>query len=228
MPLGVHLVLTYGRPLLAPEKVPTLVGTGGTFHRLPVIASEPTRLDAGEVRREWARQIERLFELGVDVDHLDSHHHVSYLHPVLTETMLDLAGTYRLPIRRPPAVEGSSSDAEQVQAPDQRGVWMPDLLIGELLTGASTETLCSLAAAVPDGAVAELMVHPGIVDDELRTISTYTHAREAQLRTLLDPTLPERLRRLGIEVVTFATAAQPPSRPGAAPPSSTRSGGTRT
>jgi chitin disaccharide deacetylase len=205
LPLGVHLVMTAGRPLSPINDVSSLVDDTGRFHSLSTVSREPARLVPDQVHVEWRRQIERLLGFGYDVDHLDSHHHSSYLHPSLLEVMLELAREFHVPVRRAP-LQWSSPDAFDAFARASSGIRVPDLFVGDLMDGSSSEKLVGLLDDIPDGAVAEFMVHPGIVDDELITTSTYSHPRGPELDTLLDPSLPDRLSARRIGLARFADA----------------------
>src|SRR5512132_365248 len=74
--LGVHLVLTMGKPLSAPELVPSIVDENGNHLKYnPFFANIPN-LNMDEVKAEWRLQIERFIKAaGRKPTHLDSHHH---------------------------------------------------------------------------------------------------------------------------------------------------------
>src|SRR5512133_2836973 len=74
--LGVHLVLTTGRPLSAPESIPSLVDENGSFFKLRPLLDRLPNLNVEEVKKEWRAQIERFLQVAGRVPtHLDSHHH---------------------------------------------------------------------------------------------------------------------------------------------------------
>ena len=100
--MGVHLVLTMGKPILPPEKVPTIVDENGNNRKYdPFIANLPN-LNIDEVKTEWQAQIEAFIKAaGKKPTHLDSHHHSSYLSPDLFRAMLELARDYDCSIRLP-------------------------------------------------------------------------------------------------------------------------------
>jgi predicted glycoside hydrolase/deacetylase ChbG (UPF0249 family) len=56
--LGVHLTLTAGRPLCAPENVPTLVDDEGQFWRLEDFILRLDGINLNEVLLEWHLQAE--------------------------------------------------------------------------------------------------------------------------------------------------------------------------
>src|SRR5215208_6153795 len=56
--MGVHLVLTMGKPISAPETVPSIVDPNGNHLKYdPFIANIPN-LSMDEVKMEWCKQIE--------------------------------------------------------------------------------------------------------------------------------------------------------------------------
>ena len=72
----------------------------------------------------------------------------------------------------------------------------------------TAERLRKILTDLPEGS-AEVMVHPGFVDEELRnmteTMGTYyiNRYREAELRALTDPALAALARRLGVRLINF-------------------------
>ena len=54
--VGVHLVLTWGKPLL--DDVPSLVDETGKFKKQIVVYSNPFSISLDDLEREWTAQIE--------------------------------------------------------------------------------------------------------------------------------------------------------------------------
>ena len=83
--LGWHPALTLDRPILPPDRVPSLVDAAGVFHPLGRFLRKSFlgRIDASEVRAELAAQFERFVELvGEPPALVNSHQHTSLFHPV--------------------------------------------------------------------------------------------------------------------------------------------------
>ena len=99
--VGVHLNLTAGAPLTADiRSTQHFVDDKGTFSfALPRTTLSLTRQELTAVRREWDAQIRRCLDNGISPSHLDSHHHVHSVWPLLSVTM-DLARTFRIPFVR--------------------------------------------------------------------------------------------------------------------------------
>lgn len=73
---GVHLNLTELPPLTRNEALAELCDESGALTPGWVKTRTPRRETLEAIFREWSAQVERAFELGVPVSHLDSHHHV--------------------------------------------------------------------------------------------------------------------------------------------------------
>src|SRR5512141_1715167 len=100
--MGVHLVLTMGRPILPREHVPTIVDENGNHRKYDPFIENIPNLNIDEVKAEWRAQIEAYIQAsGRKPTHLDSHHHSSYFSPTLFRAMLELAKEYGCPIRYP-------------------------------------------------------------------------------------------------------------------------------
>ncbi len=224
--LGLHLTLTAGRPILPPEEVPDLVTESGTFLPKAQLILRLPRLDMAQVERELRAQVEAFKALvRQPPDHLDSHHHITYLSPPLAALMIQLARDLSVPIRRPvpggpggqeQAVRllkdavGDLSDAyveEMIEILNHHaaksGVPMPDRFVGDFFGERATlGDLLLLLLEVPEG-VTELMCHPAEVDDALRATSGYADRRADELAALTHPSAREVVNSEFIQLITF-------------------------
>jgi predicted glycoside hydrolase/deacetylase ChbG (UPF0249 family) len=101
--LGWHPCLTLDRPILPPDKVPSLVGDGGRFHPLGRFLRRVCagRVAAGEVAAEFYAQYERFRELvGKPPNVVNSHQHVAVFPPVGRVLCNVLAGQLPRPYLR--------------------------------------------------------------------------------------------------------------------------------
>lgn len=92
---GVHMTLTCNKPLLTSHK--TIVDEDGYFYKRAT-KEILEKMDLNEVYEEFCAQIDKVIDSGIDITHLDSHHHVhglEKLRPVI-EKIVD---KYKLPIR---------------------------------------------------------------------------------------------------------------------------------
>ena len=101
--VGLHLVLTRGRPLLPPEEIPDLAGNGRfPDHLFPAGCRFFFR---PAVRRQLAREIRAQFEAfratGLPLDHVSVHNHM-HLHPTVLGLLLRIGRDYGRPAVRLP------------------------------------------------------------------------------------------------------------------------------
>ena len=197
--VGVHLVLTFDRPLADVERVPTLVDKDGRFFRpIELLARD---IDRQEALIEYRAQYRKARELiGRDPTHIDSHHWV-HDHPALEWAIGELA-------RETGAAARIHSD-EQRDRLRARGVRTPDRFVREFQHEGKVgveSLLILLQRVATKGGVAELMCHPGEPDEALAKRSGYARERATELATLTDPRVRAALQDLGITLATFADA----------------------
>jgi len=193
LPAGVHLNLTYGRPLCDPAEIPALVTPAGEFMKR---GAWTLPLPAEQVRRELRRQVERLIAAGWTPSHLDTHHHI-HTYPEVLAAVVELARELRLPVR--------SVNAGMRAALREAGIPTPDhftmAFYGEKAT---VDTLIALTKECPGG-ILEIMTHPGYADPALP--SSYRKDRERELAALTDPVWRQYLSGKGIPIVGYGAVA---------------------
>ncbi len=100
--VGAHLNLSDGPPILPRWEVASLVDAHGLFWAGTgnlLLRRWMGKLRLDEVEREWAAQIERVRQVGIEITHLDGHKHVHML-PGLFSIALRLAQRYGIPAVR--------------------------------------------------------------------------------------------------------------------------------
>jgi len=198
--VGVHLVLTYGRPLSDPKRITSLVRPDGTFPRVSDLL-RAGRPRADEALLEYRAQFARVRELiGREPTHMDTHHWVHDI-PALEDAVLALA--------KETGAAARTHDRRQRERFRDAGVRTTDRFVrefqheGAIHTDALLDLLERLAGEI---GTAELMCHPGDPDEPLLAISTYARERGRELETLTDPLVRAAIRRLGLELATYAQA----------------------
>jgi chitin disaccharide deacetylase len=202
--VGLHFNLTQGRPLSLPRQIPSLVSRDGTFHRRRDILTRSVlgRLRKQDVARELEAQLERCRTLGLKVTHVDSHQHVHALVPAIFDVVATVAAGLNLPVRVPWKWRGSPENRSMRREVKQL------ILAGRLRRSTrridvrTNDHFCSVFdLALPpeklpedsyarllepyEGGIVELMVHPAIVDDEVRSltgIAGYAHVENRLLQ----------------------------------------------
>jgi predicted glycoside hydrolase/deacetylase ChbG (UPF0249 family) len=213
--LGVHLCITGGRPVAPPQAMPSLVKPDGSFYAVGDLPAVVPKMDPAELCVELRAQIERFLESGASLDHLDSHHHVTYLCLPFFQVMLDLAREYGVPVRYPmgddPAsvaarLSISDDEAERLVAESRGNVPTPDRFLDTFYDETATlESLLATLDALHEG-VSELMCHPGYVDEALD--GDYFAPREREVSILTHPAARARIDERGIKLATFKVLGQ--------------------
>lgn len=189
--VGVHLVLTAGTPFTLPV-FPERAGLVAALAELPAAA----------LRAEWQAQIEAFLRAELPLTHLDSHHHAAYRHEKAFTVLMELAQHYGVPVRNPYPISGVDN---RFAAPlfHQYGVRHPAHFLDAFDDDVpSAAMLREALERLPEG-VTELMVHPGMVDDDLRRLSSLTTARAQELKALTDRQVREFIGQSRIELIHF-------------------------
>jgi predicted glycoside hydrolase/deacetylase ChbG (UPF0249 family) len=206
--LGVHLVLTMGDPISAPESVPSITDDKGHFFKYRPLVEKAPRLNIDDVKKEWRAQIEAFVQAAErGPTHLDSHHHSSYFSPELFRAMLELAREYNCAIRFPFTGSISKELEESYKCvPDLIQEFhprRPDHFVVDFYDERATlEGLLNIIKNLPEGTI-EVMCHPGYTDDAFAQESVYNKQRDRELEILTDLTIKEAIQANGIQLITF-------------------------
>ena len=193
--VGVHLVLTYARPLSDPRTIRTLVREDGSFPRPRELVSR--EIDRDEALREYRAQYARARDLiGREPTHVDTHHWV-HDHPSLSWAVRELARETGAAARTHDQLQRDEYRAHGVRTPDQfiRAFQHPGHI--------DVASLLAIIDGLAEG-VSELMCHPGEPDAELEATSAYGPERPIELATLTDPRVRSALERDAVALTTFA------------------------
>jgi len=207
--MGVHLVLTMGKPISAPRTVSSITDESGKFFKYTPLVEHLPNINLDEVKREWRAQIEAFMKAsGRKPTHLDSHHHSSYFSPGLFRGMLELAKEYGCAIRFP-FTGDISKELEETNhhVPDLMNEFAPrrpDRFVVDFYDEHATlERLLDIINTLPDGTT-EIMCHPGYTDDVFAKESVYNDQRDRELNILTDSSVKKTIEAKGIELITFA------------------------
>ena len=193
--VGVHLVLTYAKPLSNPSRIRSLVREDGSFWRPTELLVRP--IEREEALVEYRAQFARARELiGREPTHVDTHHWV-HDHPALSWAVCELAHETGAAARTHTPAQRDEYRAKGVRTPDHftREFQHPGhIAVADLL---------ALISRLEDG-VTELMCHPGEPDPELVATSAYARERPLELAVLTDRSVREAVERQRITLTTFA------------------------
>lgn len=221
LPIGVHLNIADGSALTGSIK--GLTDSAGQLpgkEKLRQCLADGT-CDRTALRNEIAAQIERIFNAGLQPDHLDSHQHCQ-LFPCLTTMLTELAREYDISRMRTsfptePAEQDPEGDLAEELALYRRlgqdahstiinaGLKTPDGLWGmPLLNRLNTTSLCQTLENLPEGCW-ELMTHPGYpCCDGARFDGPQ---RQVELQALLSTEAKEVIARRKIRLCSFKDLA---------------------
>ena len=195
--VGVHLTLTEGVPFRLPA-----------FPSRNDLATALTEIPDVFIRDEWQAQIEAFLAAGLPLTHLDSHHHAAYRNRHVFGVLLDLARHYRVPVRNPYPINGMDAGfANRMFATS--GVRHPARFLDVFDAIAPSADSLLKTLSVLDEGITEFMVHPGIVDNDLRRLCpTFAEPRGEELSALVDQRLRESMKELDILLVDFRALSE--------------------
>lgn len=101
MPIGLHLNITTGQPVLPPNKVRTLVDANGNFYTSDTISAHLAEISVDELRAELRAQAELMLASGVRFDHIDYHEGTVVFFTPFFQVVTELAKEYGVPVRQP-------------------------------------------------------------------------------------------------------------------------------
>ena len=223
--IGIHLTLVGGvKPLLSPEKVPSLVDASGVFpldYMQFIKKFTLGKVCKNEIKAELSAQIERGLSTGLTITHLDSHQHLHVL-PGLIDIVIELCKKYGIEKVRVPAENitwtgGYAADLGRVvgrlgltacselarKKLKNSGILFPDHFFGMLAGGHLNETLVeTIIDNLPDG-YNEIMTHPGLHGDELTNLYSWGYHWEDELSAFVAPRNIEKIKSKGISLINF-------------------------
>ncbi len=196
--IGLHVNLTKGKPLSGAERVPGLVDRSGRFWDLDNFYKKNTAEE--EVEAEVEAQMQKAQDWGLNLTHIDAHHHLQY-HPVVVKVLIKAAKKYNLPLRQ--------VNTETRESFNREGIPTPDIFISSFFSSKATvEYLSSMLTGLNEkhrGATVELMTHPGILEHSSGAPrSSYHEPRMKELETLCSEEIKKLIDSLKIELINYS------------------------
>lgn len=183
---GVHLTLTAHKPVLNTHK--TIVDSNGHFYRRPT-PSIFKKIDLDEIYNEFCAQIEKVKDAGIEITHLDSHHHIhtqGFLKPVMEK----LLKKYPLPLRG-----GLTYDLDYPKVVPYKHYFYENTV--------GVEVFKKNLKDIKSYDVVDTMSHPAYIDQFIMKTSSYNVQRAKELEVLTSSELKEFFEANDIEVTNY-------------------------
>jgi chitin disaccharide deacetylase len=222
--VGLHLVLTDGHAMLAPDLIPALADAAGCMNNFMFTAAVRFAVRPA-VRRQLQAEIRAQFvefaRTGLPLDHVNVHKHF-HLHPIVLELLLRIGMEFGVRAVRVPdepiwfaAADGAwlSGVSSVLLAPwiirmkrrlRSAGVLYNDHIFGIAASGAMNEAkMLQIVTRLPPG-VTEIYLHPASESGEViaAPMRRYRHADE--LAALLSPRVRSAIASAAVSSGGFA------------------------
>ncbi len=201
--MGLHCLLTMGKPLSDPQTIPSLVNEQGMFmSREQFMAAD---ISLTEAEAELELQIAKLQRSGLQLSHIDTHHGFMGKSKAMSELFIKLAKKYHVPLRNE-FVRGDKLVSVKPIDLSQAGVRCTDALyINHGYPHHTTvEVIESLQKAMRQYETIEICCHAGFSDDELRALSVLNEDRKLELDVMLDPQLRAFIQTNDLHLMSYA------------------------
>lgn len=210
---GIHLNAVEGKPVATAAEVELLTGENGEFAGLNDLMLRWIRRPLAVSRAveiEWRAQLKKLLDAKLSLSHADSHQHL-HAFPPAWRIAIKLCREYSVPALRLPreqnntrmrragafALRASLTAARLMTS--SNGLHHNDNLLGFKRAGAyELATLLDDLRTIPCG-LTEMAIHPSTTD----RIPYSGLLGNQERQTLLDPSLPERLAEMKIELTSW-------------------------
>lgn len=214
--LGLHLCLTTHLTPAAKTSEVRWLAPGGRFRRNWAelsLAWLGRLIPREEVELEFRAQVARARDLGVEIDHLDTHQHLHLL-PGVTSIVESLAAQLDLPLRWPrerPTVHWLGHPRSAIKAALVSGLARTRPAArshrvtahGVFEAGRLSETrLVRLISRLDDGQH-EIACHPGFAPGVVKHDPTWHYQWEAELAAVTSPRVRAAIGARGISLVSY-------------------------
>jgi predicted glycoside hydrolase/deacetylase ChbG (UPF0249 family) len=215
--LGIHFNLTTGIPISESGKI-HLTDVHGRFFKFNDLIEKiiNKKIDFKVVEDEFQAQLDNLVNLGLKINHSDSHKHIHMIYGIrkifLKVCEKNSISKIRYPIKMIEELflsQGVEFNILQkivgnIKNDSIDNFKMTDRFLGNYSVGEVSFEKINKIFLDKDGNSFELMVHPGIVDESLKKISSLTLKREEEYKNLLDPKFINWIEKNNFKLIGFS------------------------
>lgn len=219
--IGVHLTLVEGKPIMAADKIPSLLNENGNLYTHAIKFTKKyfsEVINLGEAYEELNAQIRKVLDHGINISHIDSHQHIHML-PKILDLIIDLANQYNIKFIRLPKENicvymfRDLTSLERIaqiatlnyfcSKAEKKIPTKTDFFAGYYFGGKlSKQNLLTLINYLPAEGVCELMCHPGLNHDPIN-YDQRQYRRVDETLALIDQELAEVIKQKDIEITSF-------------------------
>lgn len=228
--VGLHVVVSRARPVLPPERIPTLVGADGLL-RGDLFTVGLRYFFSPRARRELAAEIRAQFQAfrdtGLPLDHANVHNHLQ-LHPTILGMVISIGREFglravRIPMEPVLSSRKAAGESWAAQLPKLAlsgwarclrlrarlsGMFCNDYLYGISRTGnVDREYVLNVLKLMPAG-VTELHLHPATAHWDGMEAAAAHYSNEAELHALIDPMTRAAIAAADIRIASFSELAR--------------------
>ena len=231
--LGCHLVLIGEEPIAKASQIRSLLDSKGKLPRTLtdfIWLMTVRQVKYAEIVTELKAQLDYLLSKGLTISHCDSHKH-SHAHPKVLDAVIQVAEEYKIRYIRKPFEQCNIKQLRQVYNESPKldigkkylltrmldyykwnfhkqirssKLCYPDHFQGFIATGCLTPSLISKILAQVKEGLSELMCHPAVLDEELKTtVTRLKHSREQELAAVTSEQAFAALKAQSIELTSF-------------------------
>lgn len=219
---GAHLSLTETSPISNPDSIPTLITGKETFYKTHTqffLRLFLNRIERKDIYTELKKQLDRLKETGIRINHLSGHEHI-HMMPYILDIFIELAKEYDIPAIRYPRKERlivpltvkkvyrrlilSYLEKGMNKILNKSGLLYTDNFLGFLDSGKMRENVLSEMIASLEEGTTELVTHPGFLSPEVVDRCIFYSDCETELAALTSRRVKDLIADNGIKLIKYS------------------------